>query len=183
MNDIARSDGDAFDVLREIEQRTLSALRGDDAVAGQAEWVGIGIRIGAEQFIVARDEVREVLMMPESLTRVPGARSWIRGLSNVRGELLPLVDLRDFLGSGSTPVSRTVRVLVIRGSEYPAGIVVDEVFGFRRFVDAEYSAETPAVELRCETYLAGAFTRGDERWPVFGMSRLLESPEFGRPAA
>ena len=36
-----------------------------------------------------------------ALTRVPGAKSWIKGLANVRGQLLPVIDLRQFLGSGA----------------------------------------------------------------------------------
>ena len=37
---------------------------------------------------------------PAAVTRVPGAKGWMRGLSNVRGQLLPVIDLRAFLGVG-----------------------------------------------------------------------------------
>jgi twitching motility protein PilI len=183
MTDAIAGQNDPFDVLCEIERRTLDVLSGEDGGRNAAEWVGVGIRLGSEQFVVARDEVREILMLPDSMTRVPGARPWIRGLSNVRGQLLPVIDLRDFLGSGTTPASRSVRVLVVRNSEQPVGIIVDEVYGFRRFGDSEYAGDAPQVELRCDAYLAGAFARGQETWAVLSMERVLASPEFGRAAA
>ena len=59
--------------------------------------------MAGELYLVAREEAREVLGVPAPLTRVPGAKSWILGLANVRGQLLPIIDLRAYLGSGPTP--------------------------------------------------------------------------------
>jgi twitching motility protein PilI len=112
------------------------------------------------------------------VTRVPGAKPWIRGLANVRGQLLPLVDLRAFLGGGVTNIGRGSRVLVANHREVPAGLLVDEVQGFRRFVDNEFGTTVPPTIIRCERYLAGTFRRGAESWPVFSLRSLLESPEF-----
>jgi twitching motility protein PilI len=120
---------------------------------------------------------------PASVTRVPGAKSWIRGLSNVRGQLLPVIDVRAFLGSGGASVTRATRVLVANHREIPAGLMVDEVMGFRRFYEGEFSADLPPTLLRCERYLAGAFKRGAEVWPVFSMRTLLESQQFLQAAA
>jgi twitching motility protein PilI len=173
-----------FELLREIDRRARAAAQGQqDSTATGAEWVGVAFRLGGEAFLLAREETREVLAYPAAITRVPGARAWIRGLSNVRGQLLPVVDIRAFLGAGSTPVSRTSRVLVANHREIPAGLVVDEVMGFRRFYESEFSADLPPTLLRCERYLAGAFRRGAEVWPVFSVKTLLESPQFMQAAA
>ena len=59
--------------------------------------------MAGETYLVAREETREVLTYPSQLTRVPGAKTWVKGLANVRGALLPVIDLRQFLGSGATP--------------------------------------------------------------------------------
>lgn len=173
-----------FDLLRELERRSQVAQAGSGAESGDLrEWVGIGFRLGAEQYIVPREEIREVLMVPGSITRVPGAKAWLRGLANVRGHLLPLVDLRAFLGAGSGGSGRAARVLVLNSSEYPVGLLVDEVYGFRRFLDSEHSSELPETMIRCERYLSGSFQRGEERWPVFSTRRLLAADEFLQAAA
>ena len=172
-----------FELLQEIERRTRAAAAGaqvDDV--GLVEWVGVGFRLGNERFVVPREEVREVLMVPPALTRVPGAKSWVRGLANVRGHLLPLVDLREFLGSGIGGTERSARALVANSSEFPVGLVVDEVFGFRRFVDRELADEAPATKIRADRFLAGSFHRGGEVWPVFSLTRLLDARDFQRAA-
>src|SRR3954447_800150 len=101
-----------FSLLRELERLARAALtdQGRDA-ANDREWVGIAFRLSAENFLVAREETREVLGYPSSVTRVPGAKAWIRGVANVRGQLLPVVDLRAFLGGGQTNTGRSSRVL------------------------------------------------------------------------
>ena len=173
-----------FELLQELDRLSRAAAQGQpETTATGAEWVGIAFRLGGEAFLLAREETREVMGYPASVTRVPGARGWIRGLANVRGQLLPIVDLRSFLGSGNTSIGRTTRVLVASHREIPAGLVVDEVMGFRRFYESEFSADLPPTLLRCERYLAGAFKRGTEVWLVFSVRTLLEGPQFLQAAA
>jgi twitching motility protein PilI len=173
-----------FELLRELERLARLALTGQGrAVATEREWVGVAFRLSSENFLVAREETREVLGYPSVVTRVPGAKPWIRGVANVRGQLLPVVDLRAFLGGGATNTGRSTRVLVANHREVPAGLLVDEVLGFRRFADGEFSAVTPPTIARCDRYLAGAFRRGTESWPVFSLRSLLESAEFLQAAA
>ena len=173
-----------FELLRELERLARVALSGQGRdAANEREWVGVAFRMSSENFMVAREETREVLGFPAAITRVPGAKPWIRGIANVRGQLLPIVDLRAFLGGGVTNVTRSSRVLVANHREVPAGLLVDEVQGFRRFADNEFGATVPPTIIRCERYLAGAFRRGADSWPVFSLRSLLESTEFVQAAA
>lgn len=125
-----------YELLRELDRRARAASQGQgDATPNGPEWVGIAFRLGGEAFLLAREETREVMSYPAAVTRVPGAKNWIRGLANLRGQLLPVIDVRAFLGSGATNVTRATRVLVANHREIPAGLVVDEVMGFRRFYE------------------------------------------------
>jgi twitching motility protein PilI len=173
-----------FELLKELEKRsrTVATANPPDAAAGR-EWVGVACRMGGETFLIAREETREVLGYPAVITRIPGAKSWVRGLANVRGSLLPMLDLRQFLGSGSTTPGRNTRVVVVNHREIPAGLIVDEVLGFRRFAEAEFNAEAPPTVIRCDTYLAGAFRRGGEVWPVLSLKSLVESQSFLQAAS
>jgi twitching motility protein PilI len=103
-----------FELLAELERRgrAVSAQLNQEASAGR-EWVGVALRMAGDLYLVAREETREVLGVPASTTRVPGAKAWIKGLANVRGQLLPIIDLRQFLGSGVTPVTRNTRIVVV----------------------------------------------------------------------
>jgi twitching motility protein PilI len=173
-----------FELLQQLEQRARAALAGQTGdLKADAEWVGIAFRVGSEAFLLAREETREVMGVPSFLTRVPGARPWIRGLVNVRGQLLPVIDLRAFLGGSPTALAKSTRILVVNSKEVPAGLLVDEVLGFRRFTAREFSAQPPPTMLHCDHYLAGAFRRGGEVAPVFSLTQLLESHDFLTGAA
>jgi twitching motility protein PilI len=173
-----------FELLKELEKRSRTMATGNppEAAAGR-EWVGVACRMGGETFLIAREETREVLGYPAVITRIPGAKSWVKGLANVRGSLLPMLDLRQFLGSGATTPGRNTRIIVVQHREIPAGLIVDEVLGFRRFAESEFNAEAPPTVIRCETYLAGAFRRGGEVWPVLSLKSLVESASFLQAAS
>jgi twitching motility protein PilI len=168
-----------FELLKELEKRSrnVSAATVPEASPGR-EWVGVAFRMGGETFLAAREETREVLGYPATVTRIPGAKTWVRGLANIRGQLLPMLDLRQFLGSGATTPGRNTRIVVVNHREIPAGLMVDEVLGFRRFAESEFNAEPPPTVIRCDTYLAGAFRRGGEVWPVLSFKSLVESQSF-----
>jgi twitching motility protein PilI len=123
------------------------------------------------------------MILPAELTRVPGAKDWVAGLANLRGHLLTVIDLRMFLGAGTSKGIRTGRVLVLDSPEMPVGIIVDEVFGFRRFNDSEFTETIQETELRCERYMAGACIRGADAWPIFSLKKLLDASEFQQAAA
>jgi len=172
-----------FELLAEIERRSRQAHSGQGSGTGPAEWVGVGFRIGEEQFVAARDHVREVLMLPDDMTRVPGSRRWLLGIANLRGHLLPLVDVKLLLGSGRTTLRRTTRVISVNHREIPAGLVVDEVLGFRRFMDHEHADSWPETVVRCDRFLTGAYQRAEDTWPVFNLFDFIESNFFLQAAA
>ena len=107
-----------FELLLEMERRAKAAVAADQEAESQEDaWTGIAFRIGDERFVAARGAVREIMPMPEQLTRVPGAKTWLKGIANVRGQLLTVVDLLGFLGSGNTRIDRHSRVLHLASRE------------------------------------------------------------------
>jgi len=151
-----------FELLLELERRARGGGGGP----------------GAERFVTSRADVREVIPVPDPVTRVPGAKPWLRGIANLRGQLLTVVDLKSFLGGGGATTDRQARVLIVASREVPTGLIVDEVVGFRRFGAADYHDEAPPGITRCEHYLEGCYRRSSEVWPRFSLLKLLEDQQF-----
>lgn len=172
-----------FELLQEMERRSRAAVAGQIGGDLPSEWVGVGFRIGQEQFVADRNQVREVLMLPTAMTRVPGAKRWVLGIANLRGHLLPLIDVKMLLGSGRTSLRRVTRVISVNHRDTPAGLVVDEVLGFRRFHDREFVDRWPETALRCDRFVKGAYQRGSDSWPIFSLYDLVESGTFLQAAA
>jgi twitching motility protein PilI len=168
-----------YQLLLAMEQRARAAISNREGDQGKKrEWIGVGFRLGKERFVTDRADVKEVLSVPEQLTRVPGAKSWLRGIANVRGQLVTIVDLKAFLGGGISMSDRQARVLVSSSREVPTGILVDEVVGFERFDAADHKAEVSKPAIRCEGYLDGSYRRGADVWLYFRIPKLLADETF-----
>jgi twitching motility protein PilI len=167
-----------FELLQELERRSRVAAsgRGREA-AQQEEWVGVGFRVANTYLVAAREDVREVLPFP-GITKLPGAKPWLLGLANVRGQLLPVTDLNLFFGGAPTDIGRMTRVLMVNHPEIPAGLLVDEVRGFRRFVPSERAETLPELLPGMTPFIAGAYSAGDELWGVLGVPGLVENAVF-----
>ena len=92
--------------------------------------------------------------------------------------LLPVADLKAFLGGGGAMSDRRSRVLVVNHREAPTGVLVDEVSGFRRFETDRFHAEVPPTIIRCESYLDGVYRTDGDSWPVFSLFGLVEDELF-----
>ena len=168
-----------FALLLAMEERAREAIsRGQGSEATEEEWIGVAFRLGTEQFVTARADVREVLPLPSQITRIPGSKPWLRGIANVRGQLLTIVDLRAFLGAGPVHADRKARILLAARRDVPTAVIVDEVVGFRRLPESAFSSVAPVTSIRCEHYLAGSYRRQGETFPLFDLGRLLDDPAF-----
>ena len=100
-------------------------------------WSGIAFSFAGYQFVAPLGEVAEVIPVPSSTT-VPSAKSWIRGLANVRGRLLPLTDLAIFLSLPETELSKLSKVMIIDQPSNYGGVIVDQVMGIQHFNKQSY---------------------------------------------
>jgi twitching motility protein PilI len=165
-----------FDLMLALDARLQA---GAQSATGDTThvWIGLGFRLGEHYLVAPRDDVREVLSTPE-YTRVPGAKPWLLGIANVRGDLLPIIDLNRFLGGDAPPGQRGSRVLVYNSPDVPAGFMVDEVPGFRRFQPQDQRHEMAPEGGALSPYLLGAFVREGQLWAAFSLSKLVTSPAF-----
>ncbi|RMG29923.1 MAG: purine-binding chemotaxis protein CheW [Gammaproteobacteria bacterium] len=167
----------AYALLRSIESQVREhAAPLPIEVEVREDWVGIGFRVGDQRLLAPLGEVVEILTHP-ALSPVPGTRRWVRGIANVRGNLLPIMDLRGYLEGRPTPPGRRSRVLVIDHRGVYSGLVVDEVLGLRHFLPEERVASVEVPEAY-RPYVEGGFLVGDESWGIFSLRRLAETPQF-----
>ena len=141
------------------------------------EWVGIGFRIGDTVLLTRMGEVSEILDPPD-YTRVPGVKEWVVGIANVRGSLLPLMDLKGFVTGKSIANRKAGRVLVVNHNGTNTGLIVDEVLGLRHFSLNEQTYELPEVDMSLKPFIKQAFHRENDYWPVFSFYTLVENEQF-----
>lgn len=186
---------DAFEVLLEYEARSLAHVAGlPEQLQAAGQWRGIAYRVGQRRLVSDYDAVSEILTVPQ-ITPVPGAQPWMLGVANVRGNLLPVVDFRQFLeGSRSVLHEGHQKVIVLRQPGGDVAVTIDELYGQRVFLDEQRfdpsSAEgddLDAVERMGEGRFAGfverMYRQQEALWGVFSFERLVRTPEFRQASA
>ena len=169
-------------LLRDIERRSLANAQGLPHEEVEQLWAGVLSTIVGVPVIAPLDEVREILNYPSAVTPVPGTKSWVLGIANVRGNLLPIMDLQQFLGGVPIKIGRRSRVLVINHQDLYAGLLVDGVQGMRHFSE-EQLTDVPILPETVRKYISKAYVTDGGIWSVFSLKLLAEKPDFHLAAA
>jgi len=170
---------DPVSILREIEEACRVCNTADPQQSAEtfSEWSGIAFRVGNNSLLAPLDEVVEILDMPK-LARVPLAQPWVRGIANIRGNLLPVVDFSGFLSGEVTTASEKSRVLVIDHNGIYSGLVVDEVYGLKHFMEDEHTDEQPEIDEYLLPYVRTGYRRDGKVWREFSLFGLAETQQF-----
>jgi twitching motility protein PilI len=172
-----------FEILADYEQRSLAHVAGlPEQLDAPGLWRGVGFRVGGRRLAAGFEEVVEILPMPQ-VTPVPGAQPWMLGVANVRGNLLPIVDLKQFLEGERTVLHEGQRVLIVRQPGGDVAVTIDELFGQRSFVDEQELTEHELAQGRYTHFIERAYRLGEDIWGIFSLQKLARTPEFRQAAA
>lgn len=105
--------------------RMLAQPREEGPPAGEVIEV-LTFALGGERYGVETKHVREVVRLADC-TPVPGTPSYLLGVTNLRGEILAVVDLRELLGLARGTPTDSSRVVVLGADRPEFGVVADEV--------------------------------------------------------
>ena len=169
-----------FQILQDLDRRCRNGAQGLPAGAEvEEDWVGIGFKLAGKRLIARMSDVAEILPPPSTI-RVPGVKAWVKGLANIRGNLIPILDMNAFLQKGFTKSGKQNRILVINKDGVVAGLLVEEVYGLRRFKpEQKMSADHPETEALMP-YLDGIYKDEMTSWDVFDVKSLVNHEPFVR---
>jgi purine-binding chemotaxis protein CheW len=98
----------------------------DEGTAGRQEQFVV-FDLGGERYGLPIAAVDEVLRLPERVTRVPNGPRFVRGIINLRGRPVPIIDQRERFGAPAADTAARPRVIVVSFGGLQAGFVVDTV--------------------------------------------------------
>lgn len=170
-------------LLHELSQRSRNnAQELPQQIEVKATWEGVGFSMDEKHWVIPMEQVKEILTHVE-ISHIPGAKKWVLGVANVRGNLMPILDLQGFLLGRPSERTRKSRVLVMQNKGIVAGLLVDEILGMRHFLEEEFSDDVSHLNVPFKELLKGQFRQRGSAWGVFHINRLAELPEFMQVAA
>ena len=155
----------------------LPALTSDgeaDLRKASGYWKVCLIRLGGELFAVDLRQVREVFKL-ESITPVPGMPEPLLGVANLRGVIIPLADLRLFVGASRS--TTPYYAIVVRHGTQQIGIVIDDVPEIRTIHADDLLPPSERVVTRGAPLLSCFFKTDSTVSGLFEISRVLATVE------
>ena len=166
--------------LKLIEIESLSRMHAQglpEQEQAKAIWSGVGFTLNDRRYVAPMEEVSEILTVPR-YTQVPGVQNWVKGIANVRGRLMPIMDLTGFLNTPSHLQFKRRRVLALERGELYSGLVVDEVQGMQHLQRDLFTQDIPDEYADTRPYLKGGFDTEKGYFAWFSLYELARDPRF-----
>jgi len=181
---MAKNSVKPFELLSEYEKLSLKHSVNVQKIEIKDRWSGVGFKIDETNYVLTIDKIIEVLILTET-TKIPGISRWVLGLGNIRGNLIPVIDLKLFLFNKPTKITTHTRMVLIQQVGGQVGLVVDEVFGQKHFVKKQIMENTkPAKDIEALKYTDMAYKEDDGSiWNVLQEDVLINDPLFQNAAA
>jgi purine-binding chemotaxis protein CheW len=131
------------------------------------------------RYAVSVPNVIEVGRVPV-ITPVPNVPAWLRGVINLRGEILSIIDVRRFLEIDDAYPTESSRMLVIKSvrDEIMTSLIVDQVNGFARLSKAHMDVSIAPLRNKVTAYVSAVCEHDEQTVAVLDLERFLLSPEI-----
>ncbi|WP_368293974.1 chemotaxis protein CheW [Dehalobacter sp. TBBPA1] len=137
-----------------------------------AEEQMVTFSLGSEEFGVNIMKVQEIIRIPP-VTRVPKARSYIEGVINLRGNVIPIVNLRSRFGMLPEEETDLSRIVVLQIDSRVFGVMVDSVTEVL-WLDSEAIEPPPPIALGMDSnYIRGVGKIGERLLILLKLDQLM----------
>jgi twitching motility protein PilI len=139
----------------------------------------LGMLIGNQRLLVDLAEAGEIITLPPTIVPVPLTRDWFLGVTNIRGSLFTVVDLRRFSGDGVTEIAKETRLLSLSPTlGFNVTLVVNKMLGLRNTASMTPVADALPAHAGA-AWLGLSFADADGHiWRELSLSRLIAAPDF-----
>ena len=137
----------------------------------------VGFRIGRETFGLPISLVQEIVRPPE-ITAVPHAPEYVEGIMNLRGRIVPVIDLRRRFGAAVIENTRKSRVLVVEFESRAVGLVVDSASEVLKVSDAQIEPPPNVLTDAATNYVSGVAKYQGRIIILVDLKRILYADEL-----
>lgn len=132
----------------------------------------VGFRLGNETYGLDIMRVQEIILMGR-ITGIPEVPDYVRGVINLRGKVIPIVDLRKRFGFPGSDTNDDTRIMVVNTSATTIGIVVDAVSEVLRINPGEIEPPPMGVIGLDQSYVSGLVKMDDRIMILLDIDGIL----------
>ena len=133
-------------------------------------------RLGVEEYGVPITQVREINLLSKT-TKIPNSPAFLEGVINLRGQIIPVVDLKKRFSIDHTEYSKDARIMIVEVNESVIGVIVDEVLEVLRLPAGSIEPPPPVIAGITAAYLDGVGKLDDRLFILLNMDKVLTVSE------
>jgi len=138
----------------------------------------ISFTVGSEQYGLELMNVKEIIRMRDA-TWLPQSPSCVKGIINLRGDIVPIVDLRERLGLEHSQATPATRVIVVDMEGQHVGLVVDAASQVVRMAADQFEAPPPMTNGESQKFISLVGKAGQDLIVMLNLEHLLSPGEMG----
>ena len=142
----------------------------------------VGFRLDNEDYAIAITKIQEIILI-KPITRIPQVPDFIEGLINLRGSVIPIVNLRKRFGLHPRELDDETRIIVVNIHDKTVGCIVDAVTQVMRINRDQIQPPPLGVLAVNHRYLAGLAKLDDRLMIILDIEKLFEAEELAAPLA
>ena len=135
----------------------------------------VGFRLGGEDYAIAITKIQEIIVM-KPITRIPQVPGVIEGLINLRGSVIPIVNLRMLFALPPRAFDDETRTIIVNVGDRTIGYIVDEVTQVMRIGGDQIQPAPASVSVLAKRYIA-ALARLDDRLLIILEIEAMLNPD------
>jgi purine-binding chemotaxis protein CheW len=139
----------------------------------------VGFRLHQEEYGIEITKIQEIILLGE-ITRIPQVPDYIEGLINLRGSVIPIIDLRKRFNLKATPYTDETRIVVANIKDKTIGVIVDAVTQVIRISQEEIDPAPPTVATVGSEHISGLAKLDDRLLILLDIEQLLELENLER---
>lgn len=131
-------------------------------------------KMGAEYYGLPVESIKEIIK-PMPTTRFPKSPPFVEGIIDLRGEVLPIVNLRKMFGLEPVPVTEASRYIDVQLGRFRVGIIVDEVSEVMHIPVSQTEPAPPIIEGVDGRYLNGVARLSDKLVLLLNLDEIFHT--------
>lgn len=144
-----------------------------DSVAKKNLSQFVGFEIAGQQYAFRIEQIQEIVIL-EQVTKTPQVADYVEGVSNLRGSIIPIINLRMLFGLDAKPADGETRTIVVNVGERTMGCTVDQVTQVMRIPEESIQPAPETVTSNGATYISGFARHNGRLLILLNIDELLD---------
>jgi purine-binding chemotaxis protein CheW len=159
------------------DQQVSNSTQSDAVAANENKSQFVGFQLDNQQYAFRIEQIQEIVIL-DQVTETPQVPDYVEGVSNLRGAIIPIINLRKLLRMDPKPADSETRTIVVNVGERTMGCTVDSVSQVIRIPEESIQPAPGAVATEGAHYISGFAKLNEQLVILLDIDLLLDPKNF-----